>query len=73
MARTFAAGFGPKGERDHDLENLPVDVMDDGAESHHDPIDSDEDDEEMDLRPQLEAGSDEDEDEIDSDEEVAIQ
>ena len=72
MARTFAAGFGPKGERDHDLENLPLDVMDDGAESHHDPIDSNEEDDEMDLRPKMEAGGDEDEDEIDSDEEVAI-
>lgn len=56
MARTFAAGFGARGEREVDLDQLDYvkeDVMDDGAESHHDPIDSDEDreDHEMDLRP----------------------
>jgi len=64
MARTFAAGFGANGERVVDLDQLDYikeDVMDDGAESHNDPLASDEEleqVEQMEQRPEMNMLSD---------------
>lgn len=76
MAKTFTVGFGKDNKADLEEDSFDLDedhdVMDDGAESHHDPHGEDEAHDDLHGQDNEDDEGMEEPDEIDSDEEVGF-